>query len=220
MDLTRRITCLTIALSPLATVPATVPIAKDSYAENVDNLDSIPYQSFIKDTISEVEFLLEDDTDLPISNQIKIIEDVWKKRFATRLITRFVLGKYSRKAEETDIERFEKAFIQVNSFSLIERLKSIKEKSYSFGQAHKMKSSTVLVSTEFIMSNGKKMNIGWRVVAKNGVYKIVDIVIADISMIQTFRNEYNAYLKGSKGDINALIIDLEKQLVKIKSISN
>ncbi len=80
-----------------------------------------------------------------------------------------------------------------------------------------MKSNTVMVFTEFRTKDGKKIEIGWRVLHRNNSYRIVDIVIAEISMLQTFKSEYNAYLRGNKGDINALITELEEKLLAIKS---
>jgi phospholipid transport system substrate-binding protein len=194
----------------ISTALAAIPLY--SFAET----DAVPQKAFIKNTINSFDFLFQKPP-LEPHETISRIQSLWKQHFATQIIARFVLGKYARTANPSQLTRFENIFTEVNSFSLIQRLQDFNKPEFSFTRSLNMKSNTVMVFTEFRTKDGKKIEIGWRVLHRNNSYRIVDIVIAEISMLQTFKSEYNAYLRGNKGDINALITELEEKLLAIKS---
>ena len=67
------------------------------------------------------------------------------------------------------------------------------------------------------MDQGEPAKVVWRVREKNGDYKIVDIIIEGVSLAQSARSEYTAFIKNNPGGIDALIKDLQAKLKAQKS---
>ena len=62
------------------------------------------------------------------------------------------------------------------------------------------------------MQEGEPASVIWRVKEHKGTMRIVDIVIEGVSLAQTARSEYTAYIKNSPNGIDGLIEDLNKKL--------
>ena len=61
------------------------------------------------------------------------------------------------------------------------------------------------------------INIVWRLVPKGNSFKIVDVVIAGISMAITQRNEYSAVIKRNNGSFGSLLAAMKVQIKKLRS---
>ena len=67
------------------------------------------------------------------------------------------------------------------------------------------------------MNEGQPAKVLWRVKQTGDSFKIVDIVIENVSLAITARNEYTSYIKNSKEGIDGLIKDLQ---AKTKAAAN
>ena len=63
------------------------------------------------------------------------------------------------------------------------------------------------------------VNIVWRLIPKGKSFKIVDVVIAGISMAITQRNEYSAVIKRNNGSFESLLAAMKVQIKKLRSAS-
>lgn len=61
------------------------------------------------------------------------------------------------------------------------------------------------------MDQGEPAKVVWRVKQNGDKFKIVDIIIENVSLAITARNEYTAYIKNNPGGVNALIKDLQQK---------
>ena len=68
----------------------------------------------------------------------------------------------------------------------------------------------VLVNTRLIMPGTSPVSIKWQVWQKTDSFKLIDIIIEDISMLTMEREEIKNRLKVQKGSIQSLINDLQK----------
>jgi len=62
------------------------------------------------------------------------------------------------------------------------------------------------------MEQGEPAKVVWRVREKNGEYKVVDIIIENVSLAITARNEYTAFIKNNPGGVDALIANLKSKI--------
>ena len=62
------------------------------------------------------------------------------------------------------------------------------------------------------MDQGEPAKVVWRVREKGGQYKIVDIIIENVSLAITARNEYTAFIKNNPGGVDALIANLKSKI--------
>ena len=62
------------------------------------------------------------------------------------------------------------------------------------------------------MEQGEPAKVVWRVKQSGNNYKIVDIIIENVSLAITARNEYSSFIKNNPGGVDALIKDLQKKV--------
>ncbi|MBQ8661875.1 MAG: ABC transporter substrate-binding protein, partial [Alphaproteobacteria bacterium] len=70
----------------------------------------------------------------------------------------------------------------------------------------------IFVNSFVPMDQGEPAKVVWRVLEKDGQYKIVDIIIENVSLAITARNEYTAFIKNNPGGIDALISNLKSKI--------
>lgn len=61
------------------------------------------------------------------------------------------------------------------------------------------------------MDQGAPAKVVWRVKETNGQFKVVDIIIENVSLAITARNEYTSYIRKSPNGLDGLISDLKKK---------
>jgi phospholipid transport system substrate-binding protein len=61
------------------------------------------------------------------------------------------------------------------------------------------------------MDQGAPAKVVWRVNETNGKLKVIDIIIENVSLAITARNEYTTYIKKSANGVQGLIDDLRQK---------
>ena len=70
-----------------------------------------------------------------------------------------------------------------------------------------------LVRTTMVRVDGSKvLKVDWRVRRKDGKYKIVDIMVEGISMIQTQKSEFSSFIKKNGGTLDPLLTEIQKRI--------
>ena len=64
------------------------------------------------------------------------------------------------------------------------------------------------------MEQAQPATVVWRVKEEKGKFKIVDIIIENVSLAITARNEYTAFIKKSPNGLDGLIADLEQKIAQ------
>lgn len=128
-------------------------------------------------------------------------------------IGQFVLGRNWKTATPEQRKEFIKIYRALNIKSWSQRFDEFKGKDFDFhGTSPSTSANQVFVNTSVKMDSGEPAKVVWRVREKNGQFKIVDIIIENVSLAINARNEYSAFIKNNPGGINALIADLQAKL--------
>ena len=128
-------------------------------------------------------------------------------------IGKFVLGRYWRTATPQQRKDFIDVYRKLNIQTWSARFNEFKGKHFEFLGSESSKSpDQVFVNTQVPMSEGAPASVKWRVKETNGKYRIVDIIIENVSLAQTARSEYTGYIQKSPDGINGLIKDLRVKL--------
>ena len=61
------------------------------------------------------------------------------------------------------------------------------------------------------MEQGAPIDVKWRVYDHNGKLKIIDIIIENVSLAQTARNEYTAFIAKSPDGVEGLLKNLREK---------
>ena len=131
-------------------------------------------------------------------------------------IGQFVLGRYWRSATKEQREEFIKVYRELNTKTWSARFDEFKGKNFVFKGTSPLNSKNsqnqIFVDTEVPMENAKPAKVAWRVEDNKGKYQIVDIVIENVSLAISARNEYTAVIQKSPDGIDGLITELKSKL--------
>ncbi len=169
-------------------------------------------EAFVKDVTKEgIEDII--NANVPQAEKDKRFTQLFNKAFDLDFIGQFVLGRNWRTATPEQRKEFIAVYRQLNVSTWSKRFDEFKGKKFVFkGTSPSNSKGQVFVNSEVPMDQGEPAKVLWRVREKNGEYHIVDIVIENVSLAITARNEYTAFIKNNPGGINALIANLKSKI--------
>ena len=130
-----------------------------------------------------------------------------------KFIGQFVLGRYWRQASQSQKNEFIEVYRQLNVKTWSKRFDEFKGKDFIFeGTSPSTSANQVFVNSKVPMDQGKPATVVWRVKQNGSSFKIVDIIIENVSLAITARNEYTAFIKNSPSGIDGLIKDLKAKV--------
>lgn len=147
----------------------------------------------------------------------KVKDERFEKLFNSALdldfIGQFVLGRYWRTATPEQRKAFIKVYRELNIKTWSARFDEFKGKSFVFtGSTPSTSKNQVFINSTVAMGEGEPAKVVWRVKQSGNNFKIVDIIIENVSLAITARNEYTAFIKNNGGNVDALIKDLQKKV--------
>jgi len=142
---------------------------------------------------------------------------VFRKLFTENLdldfIGKYVLGRYWRTATPAQKKEFIELYKEFNVKTWSKRFDEFKGKEFVFeGTIPANNPSQVFVNTNVPMQEGKPASVKWRVNDVNGKLKIIDIIIENVSLAQTARNEYTSFIAKSPKGIEGLLENLRAKI--------
>jgi len=155
-----------------------------------------------------------------IVNSNKSVEEkneVFRRLFTENLdldfIGKYVLGRYWRTATPAEQKEFIALYKEFNVKTWSKRFDEFKGKEFVFkGTTPSNNPNQVFVDTEVPMAEGKPASVKWRVSERKGELKVIDIIIENVSLAQTARNEYTAFISKSPNGIKGLLENLRQKI--------
>ena len=135
------------------------------------------------------------------------------ERANIRRIARFTLGQFGRKISKEDFASFEKLLGQFIVKVYANRLGEYSDEKVMVGKAQ-AKKKNVIVESRIEFANGRDpIDIDWWLrPEKDGSMTLFDVRVLGVWMAQEQRDAFASVLKNNKGDINALLDHLRKQI--------
>ena len=135
------------------------------------------------------------------------------KNFAIKGIAKFVLGRQWRKATDAEKKEYLQLFEDLLVATYADRFAKYSGEKLMVNKSEVRGKGDALVHTIMIRVDGAKpLKVAWRVRGKNGIYKIVDIMVEGISMVVTQKSEFASFIKQNGGSIGALLSELRKRI--------
>ncbi len=140
-------------------------------------------------------------------------EKLFNSALDLKFIGQFVLGRNWRTASAEQRDKFIDVYRKLNVKTWSKRFDEFKGKEFIFkGTSPSSSDNQIFVNSVVPMENAQPASVVWRIKEKDGKFKIVDIIIENVSLAITARNEYSAFIKKSPDGLNGLIADLEKKI--------
>lgn len=180
-------------------------------------VDATAAEKFIKDTTAKgIEQII--NANIPQAEKDKRFYDLLNGALDLDFIGQFVLGRNWRTATPEQRKEFIAVYRDLNIATWSKRFNEFKGKDFVFkGTTPSSSKGQIFVDSVVPMDQGEPAKVVWRVREKNGNYKIVDIIIEGVSLAQSARSEYTAFIKNNPGGVDALIKDLQAKLKAQKS---
>lgn len=142
-------------------------------------------------------------------------EKLFTENLDLDFIGKYVLGRYWRTANAQQRREFINLYRDFNVKVWSKRFDEFRGKKFVFeGASAANNPNQVFVNTNVPMKEGKPASVKWRVYEHNGKLKIIDIIIENVSLAQTARNEYTSFISKSPDGIDGLLVYLRKKIAQ------
>ncbi len=157
------------------------------------------------------------DHSLSSAHREQAFRELLTAGFDVKAISRFVLGRYWRKAtgaeraeftglfEDLIVATYSKKFLDYSGQTL--KVEAIREENQK----------TASVASRIRRQGGDSIRIDWRLLRRAGSWRIVDVVVEGMSMVLSQRSEYASMIKADGGKIEGLLVKLREKTARLKS---
>lgn len=195
----KKICLLILSVLTFANV-ATADINKDAAIQMVKNVTKEGIEQII-------------NSDKSVEEKDKIFRKLFTENLDLDFIGKYVLGRYWRTATPVQKKEFIDLYKEFNVKTWSKRFDEFKGKEFIFeGATPANNPNQVFVNTNVPMQEGKPASVKWRVNDTNGKLKIIDIIIENVSLAQTARNEYTSFIAKSPKGVEGLLENLRAKV--------
>ena len=175
-------------------------------------VDAAGAEAFVKSTTDEgITQIINSQASAAEKNAR--FEKLFNSALDLKFIGRFVLGRYWKSASEQQRDEFIDVYRKLNVKTWSKRFDDFAGKEFIFkGTTPSSSDDQIFVNTEVPMEQAQPASVVWRVKQEGDKFKIVDIIIENVSLAITARNEYTAFIKKSPDGIDGLIADLKAKI--------
>lgn len=176
------------------------------------NVDAAGAEAFVKNVTNDG---IENIINANISQKEKDarFEKLFNNALDLDFIGKFVLGRAWRTATPQQRKDFIATYRELNIKTWSKRFDEFKGKNFIFkGTTPSNSPNQIFVNTTVPMDQGEPAKVVWRVKQNGSQFKVVDIIIENVSLAITARNEYAGFIKNNAGGVDALIKDLQNKV--------
>ena len=144
----------------------------------------------------EIDVILNAYLNENISNEERflMIEETINENFAGTGIAKFIAGNAWTKASKETKKNYVKSFKRHLALNIASMMQGYSDQRYELSSSKIDKNKVILVNMEIFSDTGSVV-VTWRLKeAKNRLF-IIDLLVADISLVVTKRSEFNSMLK-------------------------
>jgi ABC-type transporter MlaC component len=135
------------------------------------------------------------NNNLPNENKFLMVENTINNNFAGTGIAKFVAGKSWNGASKEVKKEYIKLFKRHLALSISSMMQGYSDQEYQLTNSnYDEKNKVTLVDMEIFSDTGS-IQVTWRVKKSKDRFFVIDLLVADISLVVTKRSEFNSMLK-------------------------
>ena len=161
----------------------------------------------------EIDIILNayKNPDLPNENKFLMVEQTINNNFAGAGIAKFVSGKAWNSASKETKKEYIKLFKRHLALNIASMMQSYSNQNYSLINSRYDESSKVTLVDMLIHSDNNDIQVTWRLKKSKDRFFVIDLLVADISLVVTKRSEFNSMLKNVNYSLKELNTLLQNQ---------
>ena len=174
------------------------------------NLHANEASKWLKKEINKI-LISYQDPDLPNENRFLMIEQTINNNFAGTGIAKFVSGKSWDSASKETKKEYILLFKRHLALSIASLMQGYSNQEYKLSTSkYDEKNKVSLIDME-IYSDNSTIQVTWRVKQSKDRYFVIDLLVADISLVVTKRSEFDSMLKTVDYNLKELNKKLSQQ---------
>ena len=155
---------------------------------------------------SEIDIILNAYKNTSFSNaeRFELIENTINNNFAGAGIGKFVSGNSWSSASKETKKEYIKLFKKHLALNIASLMRGYSNQEYQLIDSKYDEKNKVSMIDMEIKSDAGNLLVTWRVKKSKDRYFVIDLLVADISLVVTKRSEFNSMLKTIDNDLSAL----------------
>ena len=140
--------------------------------------------------------------DLPNENRFLMIEQTINNNFAGTGIAKFVAGNAWKKSDKNTKKTYIDNFKRHLALNIASMMQGYSKQTYDLTKSkYDEKNQVALIDMEIFSDTGSVV-VTWRVKEAKDRFFVIDLIVADISLVVTKRSEFNSMLKKVDNDLS------------------
>ena len=169
----------------------------------------IAAQKFVDNMGKRAISFLSDDS-LSQAQKEKKFRKLLRSSFDLSTIGRFALGRNWKVATDTEKKEYQRLFEDMVVEVYAARFNDYQGQEFDVSGFRDNGKKDVLVTSYIVPDSGSKVRVDWRVRNKAGQYKVIDVIIEDVSMSLTQRSDFSSVIQRGGGNFEVLLSHLRK----------
>jgi phospholipid transport system substrate-binding protein len=195
-----------------ASVYTNVSDASSQAIDTVDaNIAGSPEQ-VVQTLIDEAISSLSTQT-LTKENSEALFDSLFTKYFDIKGIAKFALGRYWKLATPAQKTEYTSLFHGVIVGMYSERLREYSGEKFTIQNTKMVSEKDAVVSGILVSSKAAPAKVDWRLRNRDGVWRIMDVSVENVSMALTQRSEFASVIERRGGKVEALLSVLRTRAV-------
>ena len=164
----------------------------------------------------EIDIILEAYKNQSLSNENRflLIEKTINNNFAGTGIAKFVAGEAWKKSVKNTKKIYIDNFKRHLALNIASMMQGYSDQTYELTKSkHDKKNQVTLIDMEIFSDTGSVV-VTWRVKESKDRFYVIDLIVADISLVVTKRSEFNSMLKKVDNNLskfNEVLFDQNKE---------
>ena len=167
-------------------------------------------QNWLNTEINKIIDLYRDEN-IDNITRLNAIEVAINKNFAGTGIARFVVGGVWKESSEDDQKEFIKQFKKHLYLTIGSLMQGYSNQTFTVIDSKEDKNQGVYLIDIEIEQNDQKTLVTWRVKESKNKFYVIDLIVADVSLVITKRAEFSSLLKKADNNLKKLNTLLEEQ---------
>ena len=152
----------------------------------------------------EIDIILEayKNQNLSNENRFLLVEETINNNFAGTGIAKFVAGESWKKSDKNTKKIYIDNFKRHLALNIASMMQGYSEQTYELTKSkYDTKNQVSLIDMEIFSETGSVV-VTWRVKESKDRFFVIDLIVADISLVVTKRSEFNSMLKKVDNDLS------------------
>ena len=165
------------------------------------NLYSVETSEWLK---REIDIILDAYKNQNLSNETRflLIEKTINNNFAGTGIAKFVAGEAWKKSNKNTKKIYIDNFKRHLALNIASMMQGYSDQTYELTKSkYDQKNQVTLIDMEIFSDTGSVV-VTWRVKESKDRFFVIDLIVADISLVVTKRSEFNSMLKKVDNDLS------------------